>query len=260
MIGQPNEGPVTLEAVMGLLKDGALRRFRIDIETDSTIVGDESQEKKDRTEFIASMTQMVQAWGPIIAGAPPLLPLFGALATFGVRAFRVGRELEETIEDTLERMEELLNAPKPPPPEAEAEKINLEVEKVKANAVKVKSDAEIAKAELALRMAEFEAHVKAMDHQRNQETMAAEQSAKQAEQMAEAQEPEEPEENKSEAVLKSLLEQNQQVTLAATQAMASALQTVNKPKRQRVVRGPDGRVEGVETIADEVENGDAEQV
>ena len=61
---------------------------------------------------------MVQAWGPIIAGAPPLLPLFGALATFGVRAFRVGRELEETIEDTLERMEELLNAPKPPPPEA----------------------------------------------------------------------------------------------------------------------------------------------
>jgi hypothetical protein len=49
------------------------------------------------------------------------------------------------------------------------------------------------------------------------------------------------------AVLASLLEQNQQVTLAATQAMASALAMANAPKR--VIRGPDGRVEGVETVA-----------
>ena len=161
--------PVTLEAVMGLLRDGALRRFRIDIETDSTIVGDESQEKKDRTEFIASMTQMVQAWGPIVVQAPPMLPLFGQLMTFGVRAFRVGRELEETIEDTLERMEELLNAPKPPPPQMEAEK-------VKAETAKIKADAEITKAKIGVQQA-------MVDHEASMREMAMQQQAADADMM-----------------------------------------------------------------------------
>lgn len=170
MIANQDDGkPVTIDAVMGLLRDGALRRFRIDIETDSTIVGDESQEKKDRTEFIASMTQMVQAWGPIVVQAPPMLPLFGQLMTFGVRAFRVGRELEETIEDTLERMEELLNAPKPPPPQMEAEK-------VKAETAKVKADAEITKAQIGVQQA-------MIDHEASMREIAMQQQAADADMM-----------------------------------------------------------------------------
>ena len=170
MIANQDDGkPVTIDAVMGLLRDGALRRFRIDIETDSTIVGDESQEKKDRTEFIASMTQMVQAWGPIVVQAPPMLPLFGQLMTFGVRAFRVGRELEETIEDTLERMEELLNAPKPPPPQMEAEK-------VKAETAKVKADAEITKAQIGVQQA-------MVDHEASMRELAMQQQAADADMM-----------------------------------------------------------------------------
>jgi hypothetical protein len=164
---QPGEKPVTLEAVMGLLRDGALRRFRIDIETDSTVVGDESQEKQDRTEFIASVTQMVQAWGPIVAQAPPMLPLFGQLLTFGVRAFRVGRELEEVIEDALEQMEEILNAPKPPPPQMEAEKI-------KADTARVKADAEVTKAKMGIEQTMLNHDVKMREIDRKEAAAQAE--------------------------------------------------------------------------------------
>ncbi len=51
-------GP-TVEDVMGLLRDGVLRRFRIDIEADSTIVGDESQDRQDRNEFITVVAEFV---------------------------------------------------------------------------------------------------------------------------------------------------------------------------------------------------------
>jgi hypothetical protein len=52
-MGAPNSAaPVNLgptqEDVFGLLKDSLIRRFKIDIENDSTISGDESQEKQDR--------------------------------------------------------------------------------------------------------------------------------------------------------------------------------------------------------------------
>ena len=50
------------------------------------------------------------------------------------------------------------------------------------------------------------------------------------------------------AVLSSLLEQNQQITMAAIQAMANTAAMASAPKR--VIRGPDGRVEGVETVTD----------
>lgn len=149
----PGKKPVTIDAVMALLKDGALRRFRVDIETDSTIVGDESQERRDRNEFILSVTQFVQGWGPLITANPKLARMAGDLLMFGVRAYRVGRELEETIEDTVEQIDQIAQQPPSPPPQ-------MMIEQAKLEGTKAKTQAEIQKAMIGAKQAQIEGQAK----------------------------------------------------------------------------------------------------
>jgi hypothetical protein len=141
--GPPQQPPVTIDAVMGLLRDGAMRRFRIDIEVDSTITGDESQERADRTAFIESTTKFVEAWGPIVAANPNMAQLSGELLLFGVRAFRVGRALEEVIEETVDKLEQQASQPKPPPPIPPIEQAKLQGVQMKTQAEGVKAQAGI---------------------------------------------------------------------------------------------------------------------
>lgn len=115
-------------------------------------------------------------------------------------------------------------------------------------------------AELSLRVAEQQAQLDLIKKQAEIELQANAKAAEQALAMqAAADDKEDSAEGETEtedsgeedapnnmAVLASLLEQNQQVTLMATQAMANAIAMASAPKR--VIRGPDGRVEGVETI------------
>jgi hypothetical protein len=141
----PNPGPPqavpapppqpTQEDVFGLLRNNLMRRFKIDIETDSTITGDESREKQDRTTFIESTTKFMEAWGPMVMQKPELAPLAGQLLLFGVRAFRVGRELEEVIEETADK----LSSPqamqgKGPDPKVQAEQLKLQSAQAKTQA------------------------------------------------------------------------------------------------------------------------------
>lgn len=82
-----------------LLRDEQLRGFRVDIEVDSTIYSDAAQEKADRTEFITRVTQFIGQAMQLGAAMPPAVPLLGKLLTFGVRGFRIGRDLEMAIEE-----------------------------------------------------------------------------------------------------------------------------------------------------------------
>lgn len=136
----PNLGP-TQEDVFGLLRDSLSRRFKTDIENDSTIAGDESQEKQDRTQFIDSVTKFMETWGPMVIQKQELAPLAAQLLLFGVRAFRVGRELEEVIEETAENLTKSGSALKPPDPKVQAEQVKLQ-------GTQAKSQAEIANSQI----------------------------------------------------------------------------------------------------------------
>lgn len=170
---------------MALLRDGAMRRFRIDIEVDSTVTGDESQERADRSQFIQATTQFIKEWGPIVAGNPAMAPLAGELLLFGVRAFRVGRSLEEVIEETVEKLEMQASQPKPPPPIPPEEQAKIEQAQIKAQAegqkaqagvqaiqVKGQTEQQKAQVEMAGKVMEHE-HAKA-EHAMAMEKMAAE--------------------------------------------------------------------------------------
>jgi hypothetical protein len=180
--GQP---PVTIDAVMQLLRDGAMRRFRIDIEVDSTITGDESQERQDRTMFIEATTKFVQAWGPIVAQQPLMAQLAGEMLLFGTRAFRVGRSLEEVIEETVDKLEQQAQQPKPPPPIPPVEQAKIQTANIHAAAegqkaqstvqtaqIKGQSDQQAARLDLAGKVQEHQ-HKQA-EHAMNMEQMQTE--------------------------------------------------------------------------------------
>ena len=160
----PSDGPqpVTIDAVMVLLRDGATRRFRIDIETDSTVAGNEAQDRQDRIALITAATQMVETWAPIVGANPIAAPLAGALMLFGVRGFRIGTsEIEDVIETFVDKMEQNANQPKPPPQPDPAEQAKLQ-------ATQIKSQTEIAKARIALQEAQLDSQARmrevAMEH------------------------------------------------------------------------------------------------
>lgn len=138
------DGP-TWEEIIALLKNDLLREFRIDIETDSTIKMNQEDEKKQRIELITAAGQFIQQ----AALAPPQLqPLMGQILLFGVRGFKIGKELEGEFKTAIKQLEE---AAKNPPPQgddgataqAQADQAKVQSDQMIA-AQKIQSDEKIA--------------------------------------------------------------------------------------------------------------------
>jgi len=147
--------PVTEDEVFALLKDDILRLFRIDIEAESTIGADEQKERADRTALIKAATEFATAWGPIVLQQPMMANLAGELLKFGVRAFRVGRELEEVIEETADNFQKMTaqGGSQKPDPKAQTEMVKLQ-------GLQIKSQTEIQKAQIEAQSAQQEAQLK----------------------------------------------------------------------------------------------------
>lgn len=129
---------------ISLLRNEKLRGFRVDIEVDSTIYGDQQQEKGDRTAFIASVTQFLQQSMMISAQMPSAAPLLGKFLQFGVRGFKVGRDLEQAIEDFCDSA--VVEA------KQHAQKMASQEnpEKIKADAVAMKAKADIQQTQMKM--------------------------------------------------------------------------------------------------------------
>ena len=152
-------GVVTIDAVMRLLRDNAHRKFRIDIETDSTIMGDEAQEKQDRAEFTAMMIKYLETAGPMVTAHPEAVPLLGEVLLFNVRAYRAGRSLETAIEEFTQKMDEKLAQPQPPPQPSPDELMKLK-------GIEAKTQAEIEKAKIGVVQTQIDAQARIQEIQR----------------------------------------------------------------------------------------------
>lgn len=85
-------------AAVQLLRNDKLRGFRIDIETDSTIPADKEAEQQNRIQFLQAIAgYMKEAMPAVQAGMLPA-PVAREGLLFAVRAFKVGSELEEVLE------------------------------------------------------------------------------------------------------------------------------------------------------------------
>ena len=116
------------QAVIQLLKDEKLRGFRIDIETDSTILVDEQQAKETRIEFLSSAGQFLQQTLPLAQSMPQLAPLLGEMMLFAIRGFKAGRPLEFSFEQAVEQMREAAQQAQQQPEEPSPEEQRMEME------------------------------------------------------------------------------------------------------------------------------------
>ena len=121
----------TVEEVIAMLRSDKLRGFSLDIESDSTIEGDDAKEREDRSQFIEVLTGMVERWAPIVSAAPEMLPMVSELVMFAIRPFRAGRGLEEAVERTFEQLQRAAKekAKQPPPPDPMDKATQAEMQK-----------------------------------------------------------------------------------------------------------------------------------
>lgn len=139
-----------IDQAISLLRNERLRGFRVDIEVDSTIFGDAAQEKGDRTEFIETITKYLQTSMAMSAQMPEIVPLLGKLLQFGVRGFRVGRDLESSIEEFCDQAVKIAKqkqaaAASQPNPEQIKAHAQAQQAQATAQAATVRAQADVAK-------------------------------------------------------------------------------------------------------------------
>lgn len=88
----------TWEECLQILRDDQQRAYRIDIETDSTIAGDQAQEQKNITELLTGISSFIQNAGPAVAAGYLPLEAAKALLMTSVRKFKMGREVEDALD------------------------------------------------------------------------------------------------------------------------------------------------------------------
>jgi hypothetical protein len=102
------------EDVEALIRNNAARCFRIDIETNSTIKTDQEAEKAARVEFLTAAGGFMQQ---AITMPPDIQPLAMEMLMFGVRGFKVSRELETSFETAMAKIKKQLEQPPAQPPQ-----------------------------------------------------------------------------------------------------------------------------------------------
>lgn len=105
-----------------IMREDKMRSYRIDVETDSTIFEDAEAEKQAVTEMLKGVSEFVAAWVPVLQAQPALLDLCFEMLSQALRRFKMGRTLEDVIEQTKTKLEAAAQQPKQEDPKVQAEK------------------------------------------------------------------------------------------------------------------------------------------
>ena len=119
---QQGQNPDELfKAALDLLKKDPMRMTRVDVEVDSFVEADRSEDQQQRMQFLQAAGAFLKE--ALAAGqqVPEIAPLLAQMLLFGVRGFRVGRELEEAFETAITNLQKAASQPKPPNPAVELE-------------------------------------------------------------------------------------------------------------------------------------------
>ena len=79
------------------MSDDLLRCYAIDIETDSTIMADESQDRQDRMEMVNTMAGLLQTFIPAVQQGVLQADIAKELLLTAVRGYKYSRGLEDMI-------------------------------------------------------------------------------------------------------------------------------------------------------------------
>src|SRR5690606_5135252 len=180
MLAQP-----TWEDVIALLRNDALRSWRIDVETDSTIQADVQRSQQNINEFIGGFAQFIQAIGPAVqTGAMPQEAAVGMMKAFA-RAFKLPRQAMDALDNLPEQAPQQGNEAAA---QAEAMKLQAEQQRTQADIQKTQLDGQIAaqKGKLDLVKMQREEERAAQQHAFDMEYLSAQHTARMAELAAKA--------------------------------------------------------------------------
>lgn len=164
---QAEEQKVPIEDVVKLLRDDRTRNFVFEIESSSTILTDELQEKQSRNEFLGQFATSSQALMGLTSMGEAGAKLSGAMLKFVLAPYRAGRDLDGAIEEFIDAAPEMAAAAAGQ--EGEGEELIA--------AQKQLADAEMAKAQAAMAGVQAKA---ALDQAETQRKMAEMQQKAQA--------------------------------------------------------------------------------
>tara|TARA_R110002074_G_scaffold9023_4_gene36405 strand:- start:3309 stop:5660 length:2352 start_codon:yes stop_codon:yes gene_type:complete len=88
----------TWDECLQILRNDKQRSYRIDIETDSTVSGDQAMDQKAMTELLTGVSTFISNAGPAVAAGYLPLDAAKSMLMSAVRRFRMGREVEDALD------------------------------------------------------------------------------------------------------------------------------------------------------------------
>lgn len=153
MPGANPQDPQEWEGVVKILKDDPLRRYRLTIETDSTLAVNDQVEKQRVNEYVEAVGKYLANVLPMIQNAPELGQYMGETLKFISRRYRAGRSLEEMLDNAITQLIQRVTNPPPPQPdpraEIEGQKMDLERNKLQLDAQQMQAEMQLAFQKLA---------------------------------------------------------------------------------------------------------------
>lgn len=158
ILTETDEGvQVAVDDAIELLRNDALRTFRVDIETDSTVAIDKQLEREQKQEFMNTFTQSLQASLQIGQTMPELMPVMSEALAFMVRGVKAGRGMESAIEKAFNDIIQAQQQAQQQPPQPTPEQIELQQKQMNAEAeLQIKQQKAQFDSQLAQQQAAFE--------------------------------------------------------------------------------------------------------
>ncbi len=127
-----------VKGVLSIMREDGPREYRIDVETDSTVAGDQAQDQKNMSDLLQAMGGFMQTVGPAVEAGYMPLPAAKSILLSAVRRFKLGREVEDEIDKIGEGQQQ-----KGPDAAAQADQAKAQAE-TQVMQQKAQSEAEIA--------------------------------------------------------------------------------------------------------------------
>lgn len=108
----------TWEDIMGLMRSSGMRKFKVDVETDSTVAGTIQSDMKGLTEVLAAISETLQGLAPIVAQGALPVDAAKEIVLSVIRRARLGMAVEDAFDK--------LQAPKPQGPNPKLQEIEAQ--------------------------------------------------------------------------------------------------------------------------------------
>jgi hypothetical protein len=115
-------------AAVQLVKDGKLIQHKISVSVDSITKQDDKEEKEARGEFMQNFSLLMQQSVPAVEKMPELAPMIAQVMLWSVRGYKIGRDIEGVIEQSIAQMAQ--QGPPEPKPDPAMVKAKMESDKM----------------------------------------------------------------------------------------------------------------------------------